>query len=204
MTATGPSPLPLFPLSAPVLPGGRLPLRIFEARYLRMVKEACRSGDGFGMCMVNPRAGNTLRNMFAIGTWVTVIDFEQLADGLLGITVEGQASFSIDQLWQEADGLRFGTVRYRQPWPPLQLGAAASELRDQLGELYRQHDHLARLYPEPLPEDANWLCLRWLELLPLATADKQQLLAQPDCRKALALLGGLLGASNSRSSDMKQ
>lgn len=188
MAVTGPSPLPLFPLTAHVLPGGRLPLRIFEPRYLRMVREACRSGDGFGMCMVNQRDGKALRNMFAIGTWVKVIDFEQLSDGLLGITVEGQACFALDRVWQEGDGLRFGTVRYRQPWPPLQLCPAASELRDHLGHLYRQHDHLARLYPEPLPDNASWICQRWLELLPLAAADKQYLLEQPDCRPALHFL----------------
>lgn len=188
MTATAPSPLPLFPLSAHVLPGGRLPLRLFEPRYLRMVREACRNGEGFGICMLNPREGRALRNMFAIGTKVKVIDFEQLADGLLGVTVEGHSCFVIERLWQETDGLRLGAVRYLPPWPALPLCPVARELGEQLGQLYRQHPHLARLYPEPQPDNASWICQRWLELLPLAAADKQYLLAQPDCRTTLLFL----------------
>ena len=88
-------------------------------------------------------------------------------------------------------------MRYRQPWPELQLCPAASELRDHLGYLYRQHDHLARLYPEQLPDNASWICQRWLELLPLAAADKQYLLEQPDCRPALTFLERALSQSRS-------
>lgn len=188
MPNIGPSPLALFPLTAHVLPGGLLPLRIFEPRYLRMVKESCRSGDGFGMCMVNPREGKALRNMFAIGTWVKVVDFETLADGMLGITVAGQHCFHLDQLWQEEDGLRFGTLHYLPPWPEQPLSDHHHHLRDQLQQLYASHDHLSRLYPAPLPTSATWICLRWLELLPIAAADKQYLLEQPDCRPTLAFL----------------
>lgn len=185
--------MPLFPLGTHVLPGGRLPLRIFEPRYLRMVKEACRSGLGFGMCMLNPRGAGALHSMYAIGTWVQVIDFATLADGLLGITVEGQQCFRIEQLWQEQDGLRRGQVRYLPEWPPLPLVEPQQPLQQLLVRLYAEHEPLGRLYPTPLPADAAWLCQRWLELLPLAAADKQYLLDQPDCRPALAFLERTVG-----------
>ena len=175
MEHSGPLTLPLFPLGTHVLPGGRLPLRIFEPRYLRMVKEACRSGLGFGMCMLNPRGAGALHSMYAIGTWVQVIDFATLADGLLGITVEGQQCFRIEQLWQEQDGLRRGQVRYLPEWPPLPLVEPQQPLQQLLVRLYAEHEPLGRLYPTPLPADAAWLCQRWLELLPMQPALKQRL-----------------------------
>lgn len=189
-----PASLPLFPLTTHVLPGGRLPLRIFEARYLRMVKEACRSGQGFAMCMLNPRATGTLRNMYAIATWVKVVDFASLADGLLGITIEGLRCVRIEQLWQEPDGLRYGQISDCPAWPQQPLTATERPMQQQLARLYAEHEQLGRLYPAALPEDAAWLCQRWLELLPLAAADKQYLLAQPDCSPTLALLQQLLCA----------
>jgi Lon protease-like protein len=87
---------PLFPLSAHILPEGRMALRIFEPRYIRMVKDACRLNEGFVICMLNSKGqkeDNT--HIFPTGTYCKVIDFDVLEDGLLGITVEGLKCVSI-------------------------------------------------------------------------------------------------------------
>ena len=91
--------LPLFPLSAHILPQGRMALRIFEPRYVRMVKNACATQTGFGVCMLNAK-GDKERNehIHVVGTHVKVIDFDMLDDGLLGITVEGDKCFNIEQV----------------------------------------------------------------------------------------------------------
>ena len=60
--------------------------------------------------MLDPRQPDTLRNMYPIATRVRIVDFDQLPDGLLGITVLGMERVRITDLWQEADGLRIGEV----------------------------------------------------------------------------------------------
>jgi Lon protease-like protein len=82
-----PMTLVLFPLSAHLLPGGIMPLRIFEPRYQRMIAES-RERE-FALCMLDPRQPDALRNMYPIATRVRIIDFDLLPDGLLGITVLG-------------------------------------------------------------------------------------------------------------------
>ena len=84
-------------------------LRIFEPRYVRMVKEACANQAGFGICMFNVK-GDKERNqhIFPVGTYAEVIDFDLLDDGLLGITVEGKSCFQIEQIHTQDDALRVG------------------------------------------------------------------------------------------------
>lgn len=113
--------LVLFPLSAHLLPGGIMPLRIFEPRYQRMIAES-RERE-FALCMLDPRQPDALRNMYPIATRVRIIDFDLLPDGLLGITVLGVERVRITDLWQEEDGLRVGEV---EPLPP---GRAAGSRR---------------------------------------------------------------------------
>ncbi|RCU45118.1 MULTISPECIES: LON peptidase substrate-binding domain-containing protein [Corallincola] len=180
--------LPLFPLSAHVLPGGKMQLRIFESRYIRLVKEACQSDVGFGVCMLKKRSANSLVNMLPIGTRVQVVDFEQTADGLLGITVEGVERFRLERVFMEDDGLKRGEVTCLPNWRPCELPNASQHLFDGLCELYRRYDHLAELYPQPMANDASWICQRWLELLPLSAEDKLLLVEQSDCQSALKFL----------------
>ena len=103
--------LVLFPLSAHLLPGGIMPLRIFEPRYQRMIAEV-RERE-FALCMLDPRQPDAMRNMYPIATRVRIIDFDLLPDGLLGITVLGVERVRIVDLWQEPDGLRVGEVEGR-------------------------------------------------------------------------------------------
>ena len=67
--------LPLFPLNAVLFPGGYLPLRIFEARYLDMISTCLRQGSGFGVCLI--RSGKEVGNaaeIHHIGTQATIVD----------------------------------------------------------------------------------------------------------------------------------
>ena len=65
----------LFPLSAHVLPGGKLFLRIFEPRYVRMVKDCCQQGSGFGVCMLSGRDNSaSSQKILPVGTHVEIVD----------------------------------------------------------------------------------------------------------------------------------
>lgn len=74
-------------------------LRIFEPRYKRMVKECSLQDSGFGVCLVgNDGDPKAVGNVSSIGTLVTIVDFETLSDGLLGITVAGERRFIVKRV----------------------------------------------------------------------------------------------------------
>ncbi|RUO65385.1 hypothetical protein SAMN06297229_1214 [Pseudidiomarina planktonica] len=185
--------IPLFPLTSHVLPGGQIRLRIFEPRYLRMVKDAMRHGSEIGMCMLDA-FGNKENNshILPLGTLAKIVDFECLPDGLLGITVVGQSLFCIRSIDTEKDGLRVAEVEARQNWPQEQLCNEDSLLRHRMEEIYQQHPELKDLCPEHSTDRTDWLCLRWLEILPLDPSMKQELLDSKDCHKARDYIRNLI------------
>lgn len=186
--------LALFPLSAHLLPGGIMPLRIFEPRYQRMIAEAGQRG--FALCMVDPRQSDALRNMLPIATQVTIIDFDRLPDGMLGITVQGVARVQIEDLWLQPDGLRIGQVTPLPAWPTRRLHPDQRPLAEALQEVFADYPEYAALYQAPCWEDGNWVAQRWLEVLPIAAEQKQLLLAAPDNQSTMTLLTGVLVASH--------
>ncbi|MGS2720923.1 LON peptidase substrate-binding domain-containing protein [Paraglaciecola aestuariivivens] len=183
---------PLFPLSAHIMPGGRLSLRIFEPRYIRMVKQACVSDSGFGICMLDVQ-GDKASNQHipAIGTLVKIIDFDLLKDGLLGITVEGQSCFKIKHIQEQKDGLRIGQCQKLANWQ-WHSNKPLHPLDARLKEIFAKYTELQTLYCSPKFEDPLWVIYRWLELLPLEVQQKQKLLQQKDCIQALDFLTQLV------------
>lgn len=190
-----PAELPIFPLSQPLFPGCRLPLRIFEPRYVRMVSEASKAGTGFVITLlksgseVRAEAAGTNTQTVAfhdIGCWCQIIDFETLNDGMLGITVAGESEVQIGPAEQEPDGLWLASV---EPLVhlPLSEDEAIEDLRSILAEL-RNHPLLDNLLPHSEgmsgSEVLNNLCC-WL---PFSETKKQLLLSAMDYPQRLAQL----------------
>ena len=98
--------LPLFPLKSPLLPGGIMALRVFESRYLDMVKRCARKGEGFGVCLIidGPEVGGPAVPA-SIGTEARIVDFTVHPGGVLGIAVEGERRFAVASTTTQADGL---------------------------------------------------------------------------------------------------
>lgn len=176
------SSVPLFPLSAHILPGGRMALRIFEPRYIRMVKESCANQTPICICMYNSK-GDKDKNehIFPLGTMVEIVDFERLEDGLLGITVEGKSLVTIDNITIEHDGLRRGDAMpaLERLFDDQQINQH-EKLADRLMEVIENYPEIRLLYPEPRFEDLDWVVCRWLELLPIRAEEKQKLLMSDD------------------------
>ena len=101
--------LAIFPLTVNVLPGGYLPLQIFEPRYLDMVKKCMTRETGFCVVLLrgsmNQISSSKLPDHSPIGTYVEIVDFNQLENGLLGITVQGQCRIQILDRRKQEDGL---------------------------------------------------------------------------------------------------
>jgi len=88
--------IPLFPLNTVLFPGGLLSLRVFERRYLDLVRDCARNGGGFGVCLIlQGREVGEAAVPAAIGTLAHIVDFYTQPDGLLGICVNGGRRFHV-------------------------------------------------------------------------------------------------------------
>ena len=181
--------LPLFPLGSLVFPGGPLPLRIFEPRYVNLVKRSVQAGTGFGVVLLirGNEAGTAEASTAGIGTEVTIVDFDRLPDGLLGITCRGQQRFRILRAWREADGLNMAEVEDLPPPPPTAIPA---ELRFLAEILERVMPELGEDYAalEARYDDAEWVGCRLAEVLAMETFERQALLELNDPLARLRML----------------
>jgi Lon protease-like protein len=172
--------LALFPLGTVLFPGGPLRLRIFEPRYLDMVRRCLKESQAFGVVLIlaGEEAG-AAASVAATGTSARVVDFDTLADGLLGIDCLGEQRFRVLRRWQRQDGLNLAEIDYLADDPPCALPAELASLgellREVLPRLGDRYTHAVARY-----QDAGWVANRWAELLPLTTAEKQQLLELDD------------------------
>jgi Lon protease-like protein len=181
--------IPLFPLNAVLFPGSTLGLRIFEARYLDMVRECARSGRGFGVCLImqGQEAGEPALPA-AVGTLASIVDFDTLPDGLLGISVTGGARFRVQRSRIRGNGLVIGEVRGWPDEPVVPVPLEFSLLPAILERLAEQSGLSWRNGPRERYEDASWVGFRLAELLPLGDAERQQLLEVTDPVERLTAL----------------
>lgn len=185
----------LFPLTSVVLPEGKMNLRIFEPRYVRMVKECCTKNSGFGVCLVgsdgDPKA---VGNVSSIGTLVRIVDFETLSDGLLGITVIGETRFSVKRVRADSDGLRHAEIEWLENWQAPQGSLDFALLSHHLAHVYEEFPQLGNLYSHRFYDDPSWVTQRWLELLPLDCSLFERLAGADNCLTALQFLHHALEA----------
>lgn len=173
--------LPLFPLAAHLMPEGRMSLRIFEPRYKRMVRDVCESQTDFGICMLNSEGViEDNSHIMPIGTVASVVDFFPLEDGLLGITVKGGTLFRIEEVWTEKDDLRVAKCKTLSPWKSDINIENHPRVSDKLMEVFKAYSEIGALYHDTQFNDADWVMLRWLELLPISSTKKQAILNSQD------------------------
>lgn len=166
--------LPLFPLQTVLLPGGRLALRVFEARYVDMVARCLRGANRFGVVAIREGAEVGEAKTYDYGTSAEIVDWDQQPGGLLGIVAEGREPFRILSSRRQADGLYVADVEWlaSPASRPLPAGYArfAGLLRGLIEELPLYRGAAASF------EDATWVGARLVELLPLKLPLKQELL----------------------------
>lgn len=185
----------LFPLSTVVFPGGILPLRIFEPRYLDMVSHCMRSSEDFVICTARPARHGDFAEPRAMGTRVSIVDFDRLADGALGITAHGRTRVAIEETRQGPNGLWWGQVTAVDedgdgPCPiefaPLKEIAAAL-----IADAGLPYDSDSIDY-----DSASWLSARLTELLPFDAATKHDLLTTDDPQERLRRIRPMIEIEN--------
>jgi uncharacterized protein len=185
--------VPLFPLNTVLYPGGSLQLRIFEPRYLDLVRECTRTGSAFGVCLIleGAEVGAPARPA-AVGTLARITDFSHREDGLLGISTEGGGRFRVLRTRVRSDGLLRGEVELWPEETAYQVPVEFALLQTILERLIETLGPHWRHAPRDLYDDAGWLGFRLAELLPLAGEEQQQLLEMTDPIHRLATLRDIL------------
>lgn len=183
------SEIPLFPLNTVLFPDGYLKLRIFEPRYIDMVRECSLNDSYFGVCLINnPEDASRPANHMRLGTTAEIYDFSTLDDGLLGIVAHGRQKFVIQETRMRDNGLLMGQVQTLGDTDEVEVPNEYSVLSMITGRFMEQ---LGKNYPSFQPhhlQDANWVGYRLAELLPMENSEKQVLLQISDPLERLQLL----------------
>jgi Lon protease-like protein len=195
-----PDPLPLFPLQTVLFPGGTLPLKIFEARYLDLASHCLRSGEPFGVVCITrgAEAGSNAEGMRieGVGTLARIdeVDAEQV--GILTLRCTGTARFRLTQApVQRPDGL--WVANGVEPIPGDEPAPAGEEFQPVIAALKEaaatlQAQGTVPFHPPLRWGDAGWVANRWCELLPVALTAKQRLMELEDPQARLRLVDEFL------------
>ena len=184
--SSGPASIGLFPLPAVLLPGAALGLRVFERRYLDLVRDCMRDGVSFGICLVLRNDGPEGHESgppalpAAFGTEARIEDFGSGDDGLLTLRVRGARRFHVTRTRVRDSGLIVAQVEWCDPDPDDELrpqhALLATLLQRILDQVGGEH---AKAAPARF-DDAAWVGWRLAELLPLGEQQRQSLLQQHD------------------------
>lgn len=167
----------LFPLNTVLFPGGALPLRIFETRYIDMVSRCMKQGSGFGVCLIQEGQETGKAKMHRVGTLAAVDDWSRGEDGLLHILAKGRQRFRVQSSRTQKDGLNLGEVQMLPDDPLLPVPEAQKQLPEILRQVLLQ---LQAQQDEVNYADAGWVGNRLAEVLPISLPQRQYLLeAEP-------------------------
>jgi Lon protease-like protein len=195
-TAT-PRKIPLFPLGTVLFPDGVIALKIFEARYLDMIKQCLREKAEFGVVSIMKNSDASEEDLSLsfskIGTLAQIEDFDPVQPALYMTKSFGTQRFKLISSNQQANGLWIGEVELLEndPLIPIpQEHQKVAELLDQIISLIQSEDLLGEApFKKPFKvDDCGWVSNRLAELLPLSLAQKNHLLAQTNPRIRLDLI----------------
>jgi Lon protease-like protein len=172
-----------------LFPGGRLPLRIFEKRYMDMASACLRGPSPFGVCLIREGAEvGAPATPHEIGTVAKIVEWDMEQLGVLQIVARGEQRFRVLERQVEADGLARASIEILpdedSDIPPGCTGSARL-----LERVIAEHPALIEA-PHRLDSSA-WVGARLAEILPLPLELKQQLL-EADGARRLARLSAFL------------
>ncbi|MET0118613.1 MAG: LON peptidase substrate-binding domain-containing protein [Sedimenticola sp.] len=175
--------LPLFPLHTVLFPGGVLPLRIFEPRYLEMVSDCLREDRLFGIVLISEGEETGRAAAFHnLGTLARITDWQQEDDGLLGITCTGERRFRILSSAVGDNQLVTARVELLSDHPSMPVPEAFGYLK----ALLEQMLSLTGRSGLEMRDDAAWVAGRMAEILPIEMQRKQRLLEMDEPLEQLA------------------
>ncbi|MEE7547100.1 ATP-dependent protease [Xanthomonas sp. Kuri4-1] len=183
--------LPLFPLHCVLVPGAAIGLRVFERRYLDLVRDCDRSGGGFGVCLIlDGHEVGAPAVPAAYGTEVRIEDFDVGADGVLVLRLRGLRRFRVVRTRIRDNGLVVGEVVGCEPDSDDELRPEHALLGTVLERMLEQAGGEFASAGPALLDQAAWVGWRLAELLPLSERQRLSLLQQDDPHQRLDQLLG--------------
>lgn len=168
----------LFPLNSVLFPGCKLPLQVFEQRYLRLIKTCMRDNHGFVVILISvgKEVGDTPET-YSIGTYVEIVDWEMLENGLLGITIEAKYRVRVSKPCALDDGLMTGEIETLPMADEAEIDKdiQIADLVDTLKQL-EQHPYIEQQAMQVDYSCAQDVCQKLSQLLPVDPLTKQSLL----------------------------
>ena len=198
MTSSKANKLPVFPLGLVVLPGTIQTLQIFEPRYISMVKDCMNSESGFVITLSNNNVSG--ESFMSQGTFVDIIDFNQLPNGLLGITVKGREKVSIKSIEQVESGLHYASISPIAE-PVVDDQAVLAKFPDLINVLSQLKEHpQVKLLPLEIDMlSAESVSYQLAGLIPISPMQKQTLLEAFDSKQRMNILAKLVNKISENS-----
>lgn len=185
--------LPLFPLNTVLFPGGVLPLRVFEQRYMDMTKACLQDDTPFGVCLI--KDGNEVGSPaipHEVGCLARITDWDMQQLGVLNLKAVGVRRFRVLESRVEANGLTVAKAQLLPVEPSLTLPPEHAACAGVLKHIVKRVGE--DKFEAPLSfEDAVWIGYRLAEVLPLKMAAKQSMLEMNDTIVRLEVLHRFLG-----------
>ena len=180
--------MPLFPLQSIVLPGGLFPLRIFERRYLDMVRDCIKNNTDFSIALIRDNSKEEyITDVYNYGCLVKITDWNQLDDGLLGITVGGTNKVKIHDRNLEKNNLLTGMIEDIETEKEYMIPQKYLLLSRFYKKIYPGIKHVISFKKERYA-DASWIGFRLIECLPLDSSTKNKLIAMDHAIERLDML----------------
>jgi Lon protease-like protein len=194
LLSAGPAPvetIPIFPLGTVLFPGMRLPLKIFEARYVDMAKACLKNDAVFGVCLI--REGEEVGTPAVpepVGCLARIAEWDMETVGVLKVKADGLERFRLVATKTTPAGLILGDIE-RIPAERAGLAPEYGRSADFVRKVVEALGS-ARFAPPYRYEDASWVGFRLAEILPLRNAVKQKLLELTDAEARLSILDRFL------------
>jgi len=177
----------LFPLNTVIFPGTILPLKIFEQRYLGLIKDCMKQQKGFVTVLISDgKEVGATPQIYSAGCYVEIIDWESLENGLLGISVQAKSRVQLSHSTIMDDGLLLAETTLIQSTldDNPTLPEAFKPLSNTLKELLA-HPFATRYKDKVDFNNSADICYRLSELLPISNKQKQLLLESETAEQML-------------------
>jgi Lon protease-like protein len=206
-----PRKIPLFPLGTVLFPDGVIALKIFEARYLDMIKRCLREKTEFGVISIIKNTGANSEDLTPtfsnIGTLALIEDFDPVQPALFMTKSFGTLRFKLLNSFQEPNGLWIGEIELLEKDPLMPISQehnGVAKLLDEIISTIQSEDLLGDMpFKKPFKiDDCGWVSNRLAELLPISLAQKNHLLAQTNPRIRLDLITEIIEDDDLRNLNM--
>jgi len=180
--------VPIFPLNTVLFPGGLLPLRVFEARYMDMTRGCLKRDEPFGVCLIHEGSEVGAPAVpEGVGCLAKILEWDMQQQGILNLTTHGSQRFRILERATSTQGLISADVELIPPDASIAVPekfAACARLLEMVVV-----DHGKPVFAEPHAfDDAAWVGYRLTEILPVPLLAKQKLLELTDSLARLSIL----------------